>query len=182
MKKLLIIILLVGLGACSSKSQISKDLNCEPESYTNLEVVEDVDKKFTLKIPDHWKTNLYFDKNQTSIFTADTTKGLTQSYTLDVTYVYNELKIDDQFIQKFKGSLMNNQLVETTSYEFDFYDKKSYYSRALGKKMGFEYQICNLFIKVNEGNYIHAKAEVYGDSLINERICNAVSLIEKIEY
>ena len=153
MRKILGLALLIVLGACSSKSQISKDLDCKPEKYSNLEVVEDVDKKFKVRLPDNWKTNLYFDKNQTSIFSADTTKGLTQTYTLDITYIYNELKLDEQFIQRFKGDLTKKQLVETTSYEFNFNKKESYYSRALGKKMGFDYQICNLFIKINSGNY-----------------------------
>ena len=107
---------------------------------------------------------------------------LTQSYTLDITYVYSELKLDEKFIQRFKGNLTQKQLVETTSYEFEFQEKEAYYSRALGKKMGFDYQICNLFIRINSGNYVHAKAEVYGDSLVNERICNAISLVEKIAY
>lgn len=182
MKRYLYLIVLVLIYSCGSKSQISKDLDCDPETYSNLEIVEDVDKKFKVKLPDNWKTNLYFDKNQTSIFSADTTKQLTQTYTLDVTYIYNELKLDEKFLQKFKTNLTSKLLVETTSYEFKFQDKESYYSRAIGKRGQFDYQIINLFIKINNGNYMHAKAEVYGDSLVNERFCNALSLIEKIEY
>lgn len=182
MKKLLIILLLILAAACSSKSQLSKDLECKPEKYSNLEIVEDVDKRFKVQLPDNWKTNLYFDKNQTSIFSADTTKQLTDTYTIDITYVYNELKLDDQFIQRFKKNLIKNQLVESTSYELLFNDAEAYYSRALGKRGRFDYQICNLFVKINSGSYLHAKTEVYGDSLVNERICNALSLIEKIEY
>ena len=181
-RSVFLLLLLVTIASCNSGSQISKDLDCNPETYKNLELVEDVDKKFKVKLPDHWKTNLYFDKNQTSIFSADTTKQLTNTYTIDITYIYNELKLDDTFIQKFKTSLTQNQLVEATSYELKFQGKESYYSRALGKRGRFSYQVCNLFIKVNSGNYIHAKAEVYGDSLVNERICNALSLIEKIKY
>ena len=90
--------------------------------------------------------------------------------------------MDDKFIQKFKSNLYEKKLVETTSYEFMFQDKESYYLRAIGKRGQFDYQIINLFIKINNGNYMHAKAEVYGDSLVNERFCNALSLIEKIEY
>ena len=182
MKKLILLISLVLIYSCGSKSQISKDLGCNPDSYGNLEVVEDVDKRFKVQLPDNWKTNLYFDSNQTSIFSADTTKQLTNTYTLDITYIYSELKLDEKFLQKFKTNLQKKQLVETTSYEFNFREKESYYSRALGKRGQFDYQICNIFIKVNSGNYIHAKTEVYGDSLVNERICSALSLIEKIEY
>ena len=182
MRYILFFIALILLNSCSSKSQISKDLDCKPESYNNLEIVEDVDKKFKVKLPDNWKTNLYFDKNQTSIFSADTTKQLTDTYTIDITYIYNEFKLDEKFLQKFKTNLTSKLLVETTSYELKFQDKDSYYSRAIGKRGQFDYQIINLFIKINNANYMHAKAEVYGGSLVNERFCNALSLIEKIEY
>ena len=182
MKKIVVLIVFTMLVSCNSKSKISKDLNCQPESYSNLEKVEDIKRLFTVQFPDNWKTNLYYDNNQSSIYTADTTKQLTETTLVDITHVSNELKLDSDFIQKFKTSLTEQKLVETTSYELQFQEKKSYYSRALGKKGKFAYEICNLFIKINDNNYIHAKAEVYGDSLINERLCNAFSLIEKIEY
>lgn len=179
---LFLIFLLIFLASCDDRSQLSKEMDCEPDKYANLELVEDVDKRFTIQLPDHWKTNLYFDKNQTSIFSADTTKQLTDTYTIDVTYVYSELKLDEKFIQRFKRNLIKNQLVESTSYELLFNEKEAYYSRALGKRGRFDYQILNLFVKVNSGSYMHAKTEFYGDSLVNQRICNAISLIEKIQY
>ena len=182
MRQVLALFILVCMCSCDSRSTISQNLDCDPETYDNLEVVEDVDKRFKIQLPDNWKTNLYYDKNQTSIYSADTTKNLTDTYTVDVTYIYNELKLDETFIQKFKSDHYKKQLAETTSYEFLFQDKEAYYSRSLGKRGQFNYEICNIFIKINSGNYIHAKAEVYGDSLINERLCNAFSLIEKIEY
>ena len=50
-----------------------------------------------------------------------------------------------------------------------------------GKKGKFNYQICNIFIKVNESNFILAKTEIYGDSLVNQRFCKSFSLIENIK-
>ena len=182
MKRHLIIILLVLIASCNSKSELSKDLDCSPESYSNLEKIEDVKKIFTVQYPDNWKTNLYYDKNQSSIYTADTTKQLTETMLLDITHVSNKLNLDSDFIKKFKTNLLNEQLLETTSGEVKFQDKRAYYSNAIGKKGKFEYQISNLFIIINENNYIHSKIEVYGDSLVNQRICNGISLIEKIQY
>jgi len=182
MRGLLAFVLCLVICSCNSGSIISKNLDCNPETYNNLEVVEDFDKRFKIQLPDNWKTNLYYDKNQTSIYSADTTKNLTDTYTVDVTYIYSELTLDEKFIQRFKTDLYQKQLVETTSYEFLFQEKEAYFSRALGKRGQFNYEICNIFIKLDRGNYIHAKAEVYGDTLINERFCNAFSLIEKIDY
>ena len=39
----------------------------------------------------------------------------------------------------------------------------------------------HFFIKINEQHFIHAKAEVYGDSLINNRLCDGFELIGKIK-
>ena len=115
MKKLIALFLLIGFISCSNRSQISKDLNCNPESYDNLEVVQDFKEKFSMSIPKNWKTNLYYDNNQTSIYTGDTTKNLTNTFTVDITYVYNKLKFDQKFMQSFKNNLIDKQLVETTS-------------------------------------------------------------------
>lgn len=182
MKKILILFVFISFASCNSKSQLSKDLECNPKSYSNLEKIEDVKKLFTVQFPDNWKTNLYYDKNQSSIYAADTTKQLTETFLIDITHVSSELKIDADFTQKLKSNLTTQKLVETTSYELKFQKRETYYSRAVGKKGAFDYQVCNLFIKINTNNYIHAKAEVYGDSLANERLCNAINLIEKIEY
>ena len=181
MKKTLLLFLVTIVVSCNSKSQISKDLDCKPTRYSNLETIEDFKKLFTVQFPDNWKTNLYYDNNQSSIYTGDTTKQLTEAFLVDITHVSKELKLDDGFIQKFKTDLLNDQLIESTSYQLKFQEKESYYSRAQGKKGNYAYEICNLFIKINTDNYIHAKAEVYGDSLVNQRICNAMSLIEKIK-
>ena len=89
MKKLLI--LFVGasllLCSCSQQSEVSKKFNCKPTNFTNLEKIEDVKNLFSLEIPKKWKTNLYYDDLQSSIYTADTTKQLTETFLLDITNV-----------------------------------------------------------------------------------------------
>ena len=50
-----------------------------------------------------------------------------------------------------------------------------------GEKRGFNYQICNTFIKLNASSFIIAKTEIYGDSLVNQRFCEAFSLLENIK-
>ncbi len=159
MKKLFVLCFLIGIYSCGSKSELSEDMQCKPEPYANLELVENLDKRFIVEIPKHWKTNLYFDKNQTSIFFADTTKQLTNSYIFDVTYIYEELQINQKFLERFKHNLMKNKLVESTSYELTFNNQEAYYSRALGKRGAFDYEILNLFIKANSDSYLHVKTE-----------------------
>lgn len=181
MKKITLLITLISFLGCKQSSEISNNLNCKPKSYNNLETIEDFKKSFSVKLPKNWKTNLYYDKYQSSIYSADTTLQLTETFLIDITKITKELRLDENFLLGYKQELLNQQLVEINSYKTTFLNKETYFSKVLGKKSGFPYQVYNLFIKVNQNNYIHAKTEVYGDSLANERLCNALSLIEKIE-
>lgn len=72
------------LMSCQDKSEISQEFNCQKVSFNNLEIVEDVKDLFSLEIPKDWKTNLYQDEVQSSVFTADTTKQLTETVLLDI--------------------------------------------------------------------------------------------------
>lgn len=180
--RVLIIICILSISSCNSKSDLLKDVNCTSDHFFNLEKIEDFKKLFIVQFPDTWKTNLYYDKHQSSIYTGDTTKQLTETMLLDITYVSKKLTFDTIFVKKFKNNLKNQDLMEKTTRELVFQNKKSYYSRAFGKKRGFDYQISNLFIKVNQNNYVHAKIEVYGDSLVDQRICRGLHLIEKTQY
>ena len=182
MKKLLI--LFVGasllLCSCSQQSEVSKKFNCKPTNFTNLEKIEDVKNLFSLEIPKKWKTNLYYDDLQSSIYTADTTKQLTESLLLDITFINKSINFDASFKLKQEQENLSKSLIKTTSEETVLLDKPSYYTISKGKKGKFDYQVCHFFIKINEQNFILAKAEVYGDSLVNKRLCNAFALIEKI--
>lgn len=178
MKKTIQFISILLLISCNN-NRLSKEMGCEKVFFPNLETIEDVHKNFSIKLPNNWKTNLYYDNSQSSIYAADTTKQLTETYLVDVTMISNKLNFNSDFYFKYKNNLTQNKLVETNSFETPFLKKEAFYSRALGKKSGFPYQIINLYIKVDNQTHIHAKAEVYGDSLANERLCEALTLIEK---
>jgi hypothetical protein len=167
--------------SCSQQSKISKRFNCKTTSFKNLEQVIDVKNLFSINIPKTWKTNLYYDDLQSSIYTADTTKQLTESLLLDVTFINKNINFDASFKLKQEQENLSKNLIKTASEETVLLDKPSYFSISKGKKGKFEYQVCHIFIKINKQNFILAKAEVYGDSLVNKRLCNAFALIEQIK-
>lgn len=167
--------------SCQKQSEISKDFNCSTASFKNLEIVDDVKNLFSVEIPKNWKTNLYQDEVQSSIFTADTTKQLTKTVLLDITFIQNKINFDDAFILKQEQEYLSKKLIKIKSTAFTFLEKPALQMLFIGKKGNFNYQICNTFIKINTSNFILAKTEVYGDSLVNQRFCKAFSLIEKIK-
>ncbi|QNM86414.1 hypothetical protein H9W90_04625 [Polaribacter pectinis] len=169
------------LFSCQKQSEISKSFNCESTSFKNLEETKDVKKLFTLQLPKSWKTNLYYDETQSSIYTADTTKQLTETLLLDVTFIRNSINFDEAFKLKQEQESLGKQLIQTEGKEVILLDKPSYYTLSKGKKGVYKYEVCQAFIKLNEQNFILAKAEIYGDSLVNKRMCEAISLIENIK-
>jgi hypothetical protein len=169
------------LFSCTKKSEISKDFNCSTSTFKNLEKIEDVKSLFSIDLPKDWKINLYQDEVQSSIFAADTTKQLTETVLLDVTFIRNEINFDDAFILQQEQENLAKGLIKTKIKEITLLEKPSIYIIYKGKKGTFNYQTCHTFIKLNEQNFIFAKTEIYGDSLVNQRFCNSFSLIENIK-
>jgi hypothetical protein len=179
MKYKFFFLIIIVLSSCSKKTQFINGFDCEVVAFQNLERIEDVKKLFSVYYPDSWKTNLYYDKNQSSIYTADTTKQLKETMLLDITHISSELVFDSNFIRKFNSNLKQQQLTEINSNKILFRDKPTFYSEAKGVKNKFRYSVLNLFIKLDEKNYIHSTIEVYGDSLRRKRICKGINLLEK---
>ena len=167
--------------SCSKQSAISKDFNCESSTFDNLEKVDDLKNLFSIELPKNWKINLYQDEVQSSIFTADSTKQLTETILLDVTFVKNKILLDEAFILQQEQVNLKKELLKIKSKEITFLEKPALLFVYKGKKGDYAYQTCHIFMKVNDQNLIFIKTEIYGDSLVNERLCSAFSLIENIK-
>jgi len=169
------------LLSCDTNKRITTDFNCDIKTSGILENVTDVKELFSIKIPVNWKTNLYQDEIQSSIFSADTTKQLSETVLLDVTFMEKNVNFNEAFKLKQEQENLSKNLITIRSKDLLLLNKPAYYMLLKGKKGKFNYQVCNTFIKVNSSNFILAKTEVYGDSLVNSRLCKSFSLIENIK-
>jgi hypothetical protein len=167
--------------SCTDTSEISKDFSCSNSAFNNLEMVDDIKNLFSIQLPTNWKINLYKDEVQSSIFTADTTKQLTETILLDVTFINNKINFDDAFLLQQEQENLGRNLIKTKSKKITLLEKPSIYIIYKGKKGKFKYQTCHTFVKIDEKNIIFAKTEIYGDSLVNQRFCTSFSLIENIK-
>lgn len=179
-KKFIFIVLIVVFG-CSKETQLGKEFQCKSSKLDNLEEVKDLRNRFSVTLPKTWKTNLYEDALQSSIFSADTTKQLTETFLIDVSFIKNELQFNDLFKLKLEQENLKNKLIQTKSRQLNILEKPSYLVISKGKKSSFIYQQLQAYIKIDTKFFILAKAEVYGDALIEERLCKAISLIERIK-
>lgn len=176
-------LLLIFFTQCKKQSKLSKIFDCKTAvEFNNLEIVEDLNKNFSLEIPKHWNINLYQDDVQSSIFTADSTKQLTKTYLIDVSMVHKNIKLDDTFKLQQEQENLSKKLINTHDKTFYFHDKSAVNFHYKGKKETYHYQTNHTFIKLSAQKFIFAKVEVYGDSLINNRFCEAFSLLEKMKF
>jgi len=172
---------LIVLVSCAKQSALQEEFNCSTETFNNLETVQDVHNLFSISLPKHWKTNLYEDALQSSIFSADTTKQLSETYLIDVSYVKNSINFDDLFKLKIEQNNLSKKLIQTKTKELLVMQKPSYLCVSKGKKATLIYQKLELYIKLNSTSFIQAKAEIYGDSLVNQKLCKAIQLIKQIK-
>lgn len=182
MKYFLVISIIFLITSCNSSSELATDFSCgNTNSYTDLQRNNDVRNLFSVQFPKNWKVNLYYDDAKTSIYAADTTISVTKTTLIDVTLVHHTIFIDKTFAQKITADNKKMGLKEIKTKNIQLFKKPSYYSYAEGKKGNYPYHILNTFTKINADNFLHVKTEIYGDLLIEQRICNAIKLINKIQ-
>ncbi|CAM1353649.1 hypothetical protein [Tenacibaculum insulae] len=182
MKNIFAVLTLFLMFSCSSSSELKNEFPCKDSTtFLNLKKTSDVRNLFAVSLPKNWKVNLYYDNGKTSIYAADTTVSLTKTILFDATLIHSPVFLDTNFTKKITTDNTNMKLVETKTKHINLFNKPSYFSFAKGKKGKFNYHILNTFTKVNSDNFLHVKTEIYGDSLIAERICNAINLIDKIQ-
>lgn len=169
------------ISACTSPSELQKEFDCSSSKFSNLETVQDFKKVFTVEIPKNWKTNLYYDTLQSTIYSADTTKQLTETTIYDFNLVQQSIEFDDKFQLELESESLAQGLISTRKKALTINEKPSFYILSRGKKQNFPYQKLAIYQKLNDQNFIHTKVEIYGNNLVNERLCKAIGLVETIK-
>ncbi|OGS69991.1 MAG: hypothetical protein A3F91_08620 [Flavobacteria bacterium RIFCSPLOWO2_12_FULL_35_11] len=170
------------ISACSKQSDIAKKMNCSLTNYKNTKQITDFNKNFILKIPSNWKTELYFDNYQSEIITADTIKQLSDTFILSASFDMGTLNFDSDFHRRKDSALKANNLKIIDFGSQTFQSKPSFWYVAKGTKNNFAYHRFTVLTKISENTYFSAYSEIYGNSNINERICESISLLESIQF
>ena len=179
---LFIVSLFFTLTSCVKHSELAKNFNCKTTNLNNLTTIYDFKNNFKISIPNTWKTNLYYDNFQSEIFTADTIKQLSETYILDVSFNYGNLHFNDSFHKKTDSLITNSNLQKIKFNTIQFQNKPAYWYVVKGTKKGFNYHQFNLIVLNSENTYFTANSEIYGDKNIETRICESISILDKIEF
>lgn len=177
----ILVVSLLILG-CSNQSELENIFKCKSRSTLSSKTITDFNKNFKIDIPINWKTNLYYDEFQSEIFTADTTKQLTETYILTTSFKYGNLQFNTDFYTKNDSIFKNLSLEKLNSGTIQFKGEPGYWIVVKGKKNGFSYQQFNLYILLSENTYFNATTEIYGDERIEARICESLAILSQIEF
>lgn len=181
-KRLPFFIIIVVLISCSKQSELIKNFNCKTSISENITHITDFKNNFKLKLPTNWKRKMYYGNYQSEIFTADTTKQLTDSFILVTSFNLGNLNFNEFFYQKNDSVLKASGLYELNSGTTTFQSKPAFWYVAKGSKNNFKYQTFNITVKLSESSYFNAYSEIYGEEHIEERICKSIAFIETVEF
>ncbi len=176
---------LIFVIGCNTKKEypetlLNKTFHCKADlNFNNLKSTKDIKNNFTIQLPENWKTNTYFDDKQSDIYTADTTKTLNSTYILNVSHYQEAIKLDQELVEK-SNSYPNLELIFS---EFEkFKGKPSYWHFSKGYKESIDYQMLNLYVKLDDNAYVVITLEIYGNENVQVRTCEAIQLINTIEF
>jgi len=184
MKKFIIsIIAVLSLISCQGNDLI-KEFDCTSSvNMDNAKEMRDILKKFKITVPKSWKTQLYYDEFKSQIYSADTTKSLTETYVLDIAWHQGELKLNEFFEQKVIDTLAIKEQLTTYKSKFGkFHGKDAYWNLSEGVDSGFPYNHLELYIKSDFDEYFTITTKIYGQKNINARLCESILIVDKIKF
>jgi hypothetical protein len=180
---IIILFLFFTILSCNKSNSLEKAFKCKSYTLSNTKGIDDFLHKFRLHIPKHWKKNLYYDNVQTQVFTADTTKQLSQTYILDVALNSGELKLNDDFKTKVIQNLQENEQLVNLNSKFDtFKDKPCLWLLSKGEKQKKIYHFFQLFVLNSATDYYEITTKIYGEDQFEDRLCESISIINSIEF
>lgn len=181
-KYIYLIVVVILLVSCSNTSSLGGSIECKSElSYATKSKV-DFRRNFKMKVPKHWKTQLYYDAQTSEIFIADTTKQLTNTFILSSSLVNSKLTIDSVFVKKHSQKMEQQQMYFVKGKSLRYKNKPAYWSIFQGVKSNRKIHQFSFFIEISNNSYFIANTDVYGTKNVEKRICESVSIIEEITF
>ena len=167
-----------------SQGAFEKEFGCEtPMSFTNKKEFNDVLNHFSMEFPKKWKTKLYYDEYQSKIYSADTTKNLSETYIIDVTWHQGELLINEAFEEKInKNVQVELDLIPVKWDKGEYLGKPAFYHISTGKTPNMNWHYLQIYRQHKPDEYYTFTSKIYGDELVDERLCASFAVFKEIEF
>ena len=150
MKKIIrIFVVFILITACTPKNNaLQSEFTCVSKSqFGKLEKVSDFKNTFTIKVPENWKTTLYYDQAQSSVMCADTTKILTQAYVTEFAMLSGNITMDETFSKTVNETSARNQLKKKSEKFIKFNNFDGFYHLSDGFRDSISMQVLQYYLK-----------------------------------
>ncbi|HFS67826.1 MAG TPA: hypothetical protein ENK67_06400 [Flavobacteriia bacterium] len=178
---IILILVLVTVYSCSKPTELQQDFNCNTINLGKSSVIQDFQKKFAVTIPDTWSKKMFYNEYQTSLMAADSLKPLKESFILDISLNNGDLKVDETIKNTIIRNIISKEHLRINKFKIGkFHSKPSVWLLAEGTRNEMPFHLFKLLSKRDANTYYQIETQIYGDSLVNERVCKAISLIETL--
>ena len=167
--------------SCTSKSELLEKSNCTSTLPNNTKITSDFKNNFTVVVPKHWKTNLFYNNTESSLFFADTTKQLNETFIIKTSYNYGEIKNIETIKRNTDSILKHNNFSKINDFSFSFNQLPAYAYTTKYVNNNRDVTIFQMYAMVNNASYLTASVEAYGSANIDKRLCEGISIINSIK-
>ncbi|MAD98592.1 MAG: hypothetical protein CMB99_14815 [Flavobacteriaceae bacterium] len=161
---------------------MNAEFDCGTDHTASFEEETDLKKRFIVSLPSHWKVNLFQNEIQSSIYAADTTVALSKSTLIDISYIEKEVVFDGSFKLQNEQMQLNNQLIKSKTKDFLQDELETHYTVYKGMKNNMAFTTLHTYLKKDTRGFIHMKADVYGTERVQERLCEAIGILDQLKF
>ena len=180
--RIIVLLFCLSFIACGSPSQLEIENGCAADVPINTTVKKDFKKNFKLQVPNSWKTSHYYTPISSEMFIADTTKQLTGSYIMELSYHDAELNLGSELKAKIDMFNMENRYSLVDSNELRYKEHPAAFFTLRGKKNNYDVLIFDLYVKTSKTSYFNSRTEIYGNTNIQERLCESLAILNTITF
>lgn len=174
---------LLVLASCNKSLHLEEEFACQRSDLKGvLEEVSDFKKTFSIELPKHWNTKLYYDNFQSEIFTADTIKVLDESYIMALSMINAKIDVNNLFKEKVHTVTQSEGLVTVKDGFINFKGNKAYFNFGKGINNGKELHVFQCYVKLHEETYFLVKTEIYGSENMDARLCESIQIMNSIKF
>lgn len=178
-----ILVFLLALFSCK-KNDVAGAFDCNASlHFSETKEMTDVLKKFKLEVPTNWNSKLYYDEFKSELYSADTTKNLSETYIVEITWHQGEVELNQALHKKVNKFLVETEELQTLKSGFGtFKNFPAYYNLSNGKNMDFDYAYLQIYVKTKPDEYFTLTTKVFGNQFVDERVCASLGLFDHLQF
>lgn len=179
----IVFLLMMTLFSCHQTHSIEQVFSCQDNAIkAPKELVSDFKKTFSIELPKHWNTKLYYDNAQSEIFSADTVKIIENSIIFNTSMIESTLNLDEHFKQHLEAITSQEGLTTIKTGIADFETYNGYYHLGKGVDKNMPIQVFQWYINCKNNRYFRLKIDIYGEENTDKRLCEALSLVRTLKF